>query len=58
MNTVLTIPEDRVFAANVIYQFSIVTVFLSINTSPLQAMVISQEKNGILCHIIYGKHIC
>lgn len=46
MNTVLTIPEDRVFAANVIYQFSIVTVFLSINTSPLQAMVISQEKMG------------
>lgn len=46
MNTVLTIPEDRMFAANVIYQFSIVTVFLSINTSPLQAMVISQEKMG------------
>ena len=53
MNTVLTIPEDRVFAANVIYQFSIVTVFLSIASNGNIS-----RKNGILCHIIYGKHIC
>lgn len=44
LNTVLTIPADRMFAANVIYQFSILTIVFSINTSPLQAMVISQER--------------
>ena len=45
MNTVLTIPEDRVFAANVIYQFSIVTVFLSINTSPRGHRIKSTTKH-------------
>lgn len=46
LNTALTIPEGRMFAANVIYQLSILTLIFSINTSPLQAMVISQEKMG------------
>ena len=44
VNCILTIPDSRMFAANIIYQFSILTVFFSINQSPLQAMVIAQEK--------------
>lgn len=44
VNTVLSIPKDRLLAANIIYQFSIATIVFTINTSPLQAMVISQEK--------------
>ncbi len=44
VNHVLTIPDERMLAANVVYQSSILAIFFSINQSPLQAVVIAQEK--------------
>ena len=44
VNCRMNIPVDRVFAANVVYQASIITVVLKIFQSPFQAIVIAKEK--------------
>ena len=44
VNSLLTIPADRMFAANVVFQFAILSVFFSINMAPCQAMVVAKEK--------------
>lgn len=51
INTALNIPSDRMFAANIIYQFSIATIFITINISPLQAVIIAYEKMNIFAII-------
>lgn len=49
-NTQLNIPEERMFAANIIYQLSIVSMFFSINQAPYQAVIISQERMDVFAY--------
>lgn len=44
INNKLCIPDNRYFAANFVYQASIITIVLKIFQSPFQAMVIAKEK--------------
>ena len=50
VNNVLVIPEERIFAANVVYQFSIVSCILSILLVPYSAALISHEKMGVYAY--------
>lgn len=47
LNTHMNIPANRMFAANLVYQFSIISFCFTINQSPLQAMIISREQMGV-----------
>lgn len=51
VNTHLNIPVGRMFAANVVYQISILTVFVSINMTPYSAMMIAMEKMSIYAYV-------
>lgn len=44
LNTYMVIPDERLVAANWIYQFSIVSVFLSVICVPYDALIIAHEK--------------
>lgn len=44
LNNVLSIPENRIFAANIAYQFSIAAFALNIIRIPYNAVIISYEK--------------
>jgi len=47
LNSEMNIPDSRMFAANMVYQFSLVSFLFTINQSPLQAMIISHEHMGV-----------
>lgn len=51
LNSQLNIPDDRMFAANIVYQVSIITVFVSINMAPYSAMIIAMEKMSIYAYV-------
>lgn len=51
LNTQMTIPEDRNFAANVIYQISLVTFVANIITVPYNALIIAHEKMSAFAYI-------
>ena len=51
LNSQLNIPDDRMFAANIVYQVSIITVFVSINMAPYSAMIIAMEKMAIYAYV-------
>lgn len=44
LNTQLSIPEDRMFAANVLFQFSIVTFCISVIQTPFHSNIIAHER--------------
>lgn len=47
LNNKLNIPGDRVFAANVVYQFSILTFLINLISIPYNAVIIANEKMNI-----------
>ena len=51
VNNKMTIPDDRMFAANVVYQLSIISMLFHIVMIPYMAMVIAQEKMNIFAII-------
>lgn len=51
VNYKLLIPDERLFAANVIYQFSILSCAVTIMQVPLNAEIIAHEKMGIYAYI-------
>lgn len=51
LNTKLTIPAERMLAANVVYQFSVVACAISILKVPYTALVIAHEKMGVFAYI-------
>lgn len=51
VNHVLNIPEDRLFACNVIYQYVIITAILSVTQVPLNAMIISHERMNVYAYL-------
>ena len=55
VNNKMTIPSDRIFAANYIYQLSIVSFVLSLLQVPLNALVIAHEQMKIFAYIGIGE---
>lgn len=51
VNNILNIPADRLFACNVIYQFVVVSAFLTITQVPLNAMIVSHERMTVFAYI-------
>lgn len=50
VNTQMTIPEDRMFAANVVYQLSIVTFCIHFINIPYNALIIAHERMSIFAY--------
>lgn len=51
VNTQLVIPEDRLFAANVCFQFSILTFVVNLISVPYNAVIIAHEKMSAFAYI-------
>lgn len=51
LNTQMTIPPDRMIAANVIYQIAIINFILGLFTSPLLAVIMSHERMSIYAFV-------
>ena len=51
LNHKLNIPEGRTFAANVVYQFSILTCVLGLTQVPYSAVIIAREKMSIYAYV-------
>lgn len=51
LNTQLTIPEDRMLAANWVYQFSILTFMVNILSVPYDAAILTYEKMNVFAYI-------
>lgn len=51
VNNKLNIPAGRVFAANVVYQLSILSSMLSLTQVPYSATIIAHEKMGVYAYV-------
>lgn len=51
VNTQMTIPEERLSAANVVYQLSIISFLFQIVSVPYLALVIAHEKMNIFAYV-------
>ena len=51
VQTRLTIPEDRIIAANWVYQFSILTFLVNIISVPYNAAILTYEKMNVFAYI-------
>lgn len=51
VNRVMVFPQDRIFAVNVVYQFSIATAFLGIIQIPYNALIIARERMNIFAYV-------
>ncbi len=51
LNTQMTIPDERKFAANVVYQLSIVSFFFQILAIPYLALIIAHEKMNYFAYV-------
>ncbi|WP_312317265.1 hypothetical protein [Acinetobacter variabilis] len=51
LNNSFKIPENSIYSANVVYQFSIVTVVFNLISTPYQALIIAKEKMKIYAYI-------
>lgn len=51
VNTKMTIPEDRLFAANVVYQLSVISFCINFFAVPYNALVIAHEKMSAFAYI-------
>ena len=58
VNHKLTIPEDRMFAANWVYQLSLFVTICSLITVPYNAILISHEDFGVFTYISIGSAFC
>ena len=51
LNTHLIIPKDRIFAANVVFQFSIISFMYNTISVPYNAVIIAREKMGVFAYM-------
>lgn len=54
LNTHMTIPDNRIVAANWVYQFSIISSVFSLLTNPYNASIIAHEKMDIFAYVSMG----
>lgn len=55
LNTQLTIPDERMVAANWVYQFSILAFIVTIMSVPYNAAIISHERMSIFAYVSIQK---
>lgn len=55
LNSQMNIPADRMFAANWVFQFAILSTMVSLFMSPYNAMVVSHEDFGIYAYMSIGQ---
>ncbi|MCD8290396.1 MAG: hypothetical protein LUC91_02715, partial [Prevotella sp.] len=51
VNKILSIPPDRLYACNVLYQFVIISVMLAITQVPFNSLIISHEKMDVYAYV-------
>ncbi len=51
MNNKLVIPDDRIYAAHLVYQLSIVSMVISVTQVPYSACIISHEKMDVYAYV-------
>lgn len=51
VNSLLNIPEDRMFAANVVYQLSVFSAILNVMLSPFTAAITAHERMSIYAYL-------
>lgn len=51
LNTQLVIPQNRMFAANCIYQFSIFSTMLSVTQTPYSSCIVAHERFGFYAYM-------
>lgn len=51
VNNLLNIPEDRMFAANVVYQLSVFSAILNVMQAPFSAAITANERMNIYAYI-------
>lgn len=51
VNNIMVFPQERIFAVNVVYQFSIATAFLGIIQIPYNALIIARERMNIFAYV-------
>lgn len=51
LQTKLVIPEERMFAANVVYQFTIFSTMVSITQVPYNSQILSNERMNVFAYI-------
>ncbi len=51
VNAIMVFPKERIFAVNLVYQFSVATAFLGIIQIPYNALIIAKEKMNIYAYI-------
>ena len=57
LNTQLIIPENRIVAANWIYQASIISAFIGIAQMPYSSIIVAHEKMNIYAYMLSLIHI-
>ena len=58
VNTYMNIPEDRVVAANWVYQFSIISFVTALLSTPYNATIIAHEKMSAFAYISIVEALC
>ena len=51
LNNKLDIPPDRLFAAKIVFQFTVVSSFISIISTPYSALIIAYEKMSVYAYM-------
>ena len=51
LNTHMTIPQERMFAANMVYQFAILSTVVMIVSTPYNALIVAHEKMSAFAYI-------
>lgn len=54
LNTHMTIPDNRIIAANWVYQFTIISSVFSLLTNPYNAAIIAHEKMNVFAYVSMG----
>lgn len=58
LNTRMTIPLDRMYAANFVFQFSILTFVINIISVPYNALIVAHERMSAFAYIGFFQAIC
>ena len=51
LNNRLNIPSDRMLTANLVYQFSVLSFFFSMNLIPFSSAIVAYEKMGVYAYL-------
>ena len=58
LNSTMNIPADRMYAANWVYQLSILTMLGALISVPFSAMIVAHEDFGIYTYLSIGVALC